>query len=296
MKNFFKGLATGLVVAFCLQSIPFALNGAEFLFNKLRININGVDCVQWGEEIKLDNGNVVPYSILYKGTTYLPLRKIGEFNNKKVCWNGDTNTAALVDAPSQENILTEKADKNGNLWTYYTFSTRENEKYLGVKETKRGFERVYRLVGDSVWVTDERIYFMKRTELNPVPEIQNAEIFVIDFKNDVNSQDGKCLKSVQHAGNVSDVVFDKEYAFYVTRIPGNGNHSSLTAFNCITGEEHSYHFGTWTHINSPELLKTGTSEVSISFNFVAATASGYGEITFDKATGEFSEPIMTREK
>ena len=119
MKNFFKGLATGLVVAFCLQSIQFALNGAEFLFNKLRININGVDCVQWGEEIKLDNGNVVPYSILYKGTTYLPLRKIGEFNNKKVCWNGDTNTATLVDAPSQENILTEKTDKNGNLWTYY---------------------------------------------------------------------------------------------------------------------------------------------------------------------------------
>lgn len=62
----------------------------EMEFNKVRININGIDRVQWGEELTLDNGSTTPYSITYNDTTYLPLRKISSFYGKEVEWDGDS--------------------------------------------------------------------------------------------------------------------------------------------------------------------------------------------------------------
>ena len=43
--------------------------------------------------------------------------------------------------------IAEKPDKNGNMWTYYIFRTANYEKYLGVRDEQRGYERVYRIAG-----------------------------------------------------------------------------------------------------------------------------------------------------
>ena len=77
MKSYLKGLVTGFLISACLFAIPVLGDNIEVLFNSVRININGLDKIQWGENITLDDGSTTPSSLLYNGTTYLPLRKIG---------------------------------------------------------------------------------------------------------------------------------------------------------------------------------------------------------------------------
>lgn len=105
--------------------------------------------------------------IVYKDTTYLPMRKIAEMNGKAIYWNGDSNTAAMT-APQRENsqkVLAEKPDSYGNVWTYYTFTAEDDTSYLGIKDERRGYERVYRIAegeADNIGVTENEIYFFPK--------------------------------------------------------------------------------------------------------------------------------------
>lgn len=149
MKSFTKGVLTGLLIGGIIFSAPVLADDVFSIFNTVRVNVNGVDRVQWGDEVKLDNGNTVPSSIIYKDTTYLPLRKISSLCTKKIYWNGDSRTVYLSNSQSDKNTITEKPDKTGNIWTYYTFKS-DGHDYLGIKDTQRGFERIYRLAGAKI--------------------------------------------------------------------------------------------------------------------------------------------------
>ncbi|MBP3361058.1 MAG: hypothetical protein J6N52_09420 [Clostridia bacterium] len=74
-----------------------SVSAQDMQFNQVRISIKGVDYVQWGEDIELEDGSSTPYSITYNDTTYLPLRRMSEFMDKKVLWDGETGTAYLYD-------------------------------------------------------------------------------------------------------------------------------------------------------------------------------------------------------
>lgn len=63
--------------------------------NSINIKLNGIQVASANETFKLDNGTEVPFSILYEGTTYLPMRKLAELLGKDVGWDGDTRTASL---------------------------------------------------------------------------------------------------------------------------------------------------------------------------------------------------------
>lgn len=81
--------------ALILMFAGASVSAHDMQFDQVRISIKGVDRVQWGEEIELEDGSSAPYSITYNDTTYLPLRRIGEFMDKKVTWDGETGTAYL---------------------------------------------------------------------------------------------------------------------------------------------------------------------------------------------------------
>lgn len=65
------------------------------VLNSVHIQLEGEPVVRAGENLKLNDGTQVPYSILYNGTTYLPLRKFSELFQKTISWDQATRTISL---------------------------------------------------------------------------------------------------------------------------------------------------------------------------------------------------------
>lgn len=86
MKKNTKGFVLGLIVATLLMSTAFGA-GIE---KTIKVVLNKVNIIVNGEVVEGDN-------ILYDGTTYVPLRAIGEMLDKDIGWDGDTNTASIND-------------------------------------------------------------------------------------------------------------------------------------------------------------------------------------------------------
>ena len=94
-KRFILGAAISLVLTLMLT--PAIAESIDVMFNAINIKINSVQVASVGQSYRLDSGEEVPFSILYKGTTYLPLRKIGELYDKDVQWDGASNTVLVSD-------------------------------------------------------------------------------------------------------------------------------------------------------------------------------------------------------
>ena len=94
LKGFIVGFISAMVM---LSSVYVYAQGLEVVLNKVNIAVNGIIVGPAGQNFKLDNGSSVPYSILYEGTTYLPIRKVAEVLGKEVTWDGTTNTAGIKD-------------------------------------------------------------------------------------------------------------------------------------------------------------------------------------------------------
>ena len=71
------------------------------------------------------NGNAV-YPLLYDGTTYLPVRAIGELMGKNVSWNGASQTVTLSGNTSGDSLVTD-AD---------SFENSGNGQYIGESRAK----------------------------------------------------------------------------------------------------------------------------------------------------------------
>lgn len=107
MKKTFKGFIIGLITASFLFGSVFAAGNAvsiSAILNSVNISVNGVSAAKAGENFTLANGSQVPNSISYKGTTYLPLRKVAELVGKDVSYVGATSTATIADKPEAKYI------------------------------------------------------------------------------------------------------------------------------------------------------------------------------------------------
>jgi len=101
MKNWqkLKYFVVGLLVATILGQtvVPVVAAGLEATLNMVNITMNGKIIAKAGENFMLSNGTQVPYSIVYNGTTYLPMRKVAELCGKEVSWDGATSTVGIND-------------------------------------------------------------------------------------------------------------------------------------------------------------------------------------------------------
>ncbi len=105
MKKRLQGLVTGMLIGAILTSgVAFAKNGTEMiqaLYNNIKIYVDG-------EKInpKDATGKVVE-PFIYNGTTYLPVRAIGNAIGKEVYWEGSTQSVYIGKKPGKVTYLTD---------------------------------------------------------------------------------------------------------------------------------------------------------------------------------------------
>jgi hypothetical protein len=107
IQGFVAGFLTAIVL---LVSVPTLAETITTTFNVINIKINGEMVVKSGESFILANGNKVPYTIVYNGTTYLPLRETVRLVGKDLAFDGDTSTADIIDKPIQQPIESPKME------------------------------------------------------------------------------------------------------------------------------------------------------------------------------------------
>ena len=295
MKRYIKGLITGLLIGAAVTAIPAVAENIDALFNEVRININGVDKVQWGESITLSDGTQTPYSILYNGTTYLPLRKTAELLGKEAYWNGDSKTVSVVDEGRTKTFIAEKPDKNGNVWKYSTVETADGNYYLLVEDKQRGFTRAYRMMDKSIRITDESIYFSLRMSVSDGWPT-NAHLVRMDFMNDESTQDGEVLYNIEMLDppNNKSVIFDGDYVYYIMSY---SRANVLRAHNYMTGELIQCELNI-RNLSTAYNLQLKSSDENTAVLGYTLSASSYidtpeREITFYKTIKEFDDSVKT---
>ena len=99
MKKRLQGLVAGILIGAMLTGgMTFAKNETEIieaLYNNINIYVDGVKI-----EPKDAAGNAVE-PFIYNGTTYLPVRAVGEAMGKTVTWDGATQSVYLGDKPGE---------------------------------------------------------------------------------------------------------------------------------------------------------------------------------------------------
>lgn len=106
MKNL-KSFTIGFLVALLLCTTSFVYaeeisNTINVVFNSINITLNNEKVAEIGESYILDNGDTVPYSMVYKGTTYVPIRKVAEILDKEVNWDSAIETVTINDIAKEE--------------------------------------------------------------------------------------------------------------------------------------------------------------------------------------------------
>ena len=103
MKKRIQGVIAGVLIGSMLTSgMVFAKSGTEMieaLYNNIKIYVDGVKI-----EPKDATGKVVE-PFIYNGTTYLPVRAIGEAIGKEVCWEGSSHSVYIGKMPGKETFL-----------------------------------------------------------------------------------------------------------------------------------------------------------------------------------------------
>jgi len=98
LKSFFAGALAMALIG--ISTVAFAENSAtiEAIFGRVRLVVNG--------------SPVYKETLLYNGTTYLPIRAVAEVLAMEVEWDGEQNIATLTstgDAPNVAALSTEDA-------------------------------------------------------------------------------------------------------------------------------------------------------------------------------------------
>ena len=306
MKSYIKGIITGAAVTVILCSIPSFAQRIDTVFNTIRINKDGIDAVQWGENYTLADGTEVPYSIVYNDTTYVPLRKIsGLTGGKSVYWNGDTQTAYI--APSfdmtTETELTVQPDKNGNMWEYYTVKAKSGM-YLVAIDKERDYRRIYRTAysdnNAAVWVKEDGIYFVRIMDdyetMSVYPSGETmAHLYKIPYMNDADNQDGEEIRRI-YMIKENDTLTDGDYIYHNAKSIGTTSQSYLGAENILTGESVVYNVGIGGTISSYSLESSTSDEAVLKCNIrYRGSPSGVYTIKINKNPLNIEEPVLIEE-
>lgn len=101
MGKQFKGFILGFIFA-CLLVVPTTAlaDNIQAQFNAVNITVDGNSAVKQGENYQLTDGSTVPFSISYKGTTYIPIRKISELLGIGINYDNASKTVQVTANPN----------------------------------------------------------------------------------------------------------------------------------------------------------------------------------------------------
>ena len=102
MKRMRKILVAVLCCSLALVTVAYATNATKTIqaaYRNIQLVIDGVPITPKDSE-----GNVVE-PFIYNGTTYLPVRAVGEALGKQVTWDGNTKTVYVGEVPGQVTYL-----------------------------------------------------------------------------------------------------------------------------------------------------------------------------------------------
>ena len=97
MKCFMMGVGTAVILMASFSLAGNYVDTVNRTFRDIKIRLNGEEVVP-----KDANGKIVE-PFLIEGTTYLPVRAVGEALGLKVDWDGDTSTVFLNDKEHQNS-------------------------------------------------------------------------------------------------------------------------------------------------------------------------------------------------
>jgi len=95
----FKGFILGMVVTLLVTlTVPVLANG---VWKSIDVAMNSVNVEVNGKKVDSDN-------FILEGTTYIPLRSVGELLNKNIIWNETTRTVSINDKVGGADVLPTK--------------------------------------------------------------------------------------------------------------------------------------------------------------------------------------------
>lgn len=156
-KCFIMGVLVAIVL--CTSFVPVIAGGIDVLFNSINIIVNGKKVAGVGDSYILENGKSMPYSILYNGTTYLPMRKVSEILDKDVYWDGNTKTAEINNKTTKEELVKKVVKEKEGYDSGITYSqlSRTPKDYIG---------RKLKFIGKIVQVSESEDEVILRVAIN----------------------------------------------------------------------------------------------------------------------------------
>ena len=141
----FQGFLFGCLVCFTLTSVVIAKTGTEPIqafYNNIKIYVDGIKI-----DPKDASGKTVE-PFIYNGTSYLPVRAVGEAIGKTVIWDGTTQTVYLGEKPGDTQFLTDVCPPYDGL---FRIVCSKNGEYI----TVAGEKHTDAITFESKYVTDK---------------------------------------------------------------------------------------------------------------------------------------------
>lgn len=114
MKKQFLGFISGIICTVILFATVPALGASlktiSVNLNAVNIEVDGKKVASAGEDYTLDNGSKTAGSISYNGTTYIPVRRIGELLSTKIGWNQKTQSVLIGESATDPDITAPSTD------------------------------------------------------------------------------------------------------------------------------------------------------------------------------------------
>jgi len=133
MKGRVQGLIAGILIGATLTGSVFAKVGTETIkaaYNNIKIYVDGVKIDPKG----VDGSSTEPF--IYNGTTYLPVRAVGEAIGKTVTWDGATQSVYLGEKPGDKQYLVDVCPPyDGKRYKVYSSTSGEFLQIGGKKYT-----------------------------------------------------------------------------------------------------------------------------------------------------------------
>ena len=167
------------------------------------------------------NGNTV-YPVLYQGSTYLPVRAIGELMGKKVQWDGTTQTATL----SEDDDLVTDADSFSGTGVSLLSAEEAKAKALvhaGLSAGQVTFSKQKLHREEGRWVYE--IEFFAQNQCEYEYEIDAATGAVLSME---------CEK--EHGSFPTEISSDQARDIALAKVPGAASHH----VTCLELESHSH--------------------------------------------------------